>query len=269
MCRAALGSSLSSISLSLLALLATAGAQAGPIVYPAARRDDVTDDYHGTRVADPYRWLERLDDRATTDWVDAESRLTRDWLARLPGRDSIERRLQTLWSYRRTDVPWREAGRVFFVENSGLQRQPVLYMQKSAVDSPTVVLDPQQLSADGSLACSDYAVSPDGRWLSYSASRGGADIGEMRVRDLATGRDRPDVVRGAWGGASWTFDGDGYFYMRPPEPGPGETAGAPRIEKELRYHRLGEPPSADRLVRTWTDNVRWLYSMMSDDGRYA
>src|SRR4029079_18765163 len=136
-------------------------------------------------------------------------------------------------------------------------------------DSPRVVLDPQQLSPDGSLACDDYAVSPDGRWVSYSASKGGADIGEMRVRDLVTGRDRDDVVQGVWGGATWTFDGGGYFYMRPPDPRPGEPPDAPRIEKQLLYHTLGTPQSSDRLVHTWTDGVRWLYSMMSDDGRFA
>lgn len=258
-----------SIVLALLVLIAGAdvgGAQ--PPAYPATHRDSVVDDYHGVRIADPYRWLERLDDRATTDWVDAQSRLTGDVLSKLPGRDTIGARLEALWSYRRTDVPWREAGKVFFVENAGLQRQPVLTMQNSPGEAPRVVLDPQQLSPDGSLACSEYAVSPDGRWLSYSVSKGGADIGEMRVRDLATGRDLDDIVRGAWGGATWTFDGRGYFYVRPPASEPGAAPDAPRLEKQLLYHTVGEPQARDRPVRTWTD-ARWLYSMMSDDGRYA
>jgi prolyl oligopeptidase len=259
-----------SIALALFALLVAApGAGAQPLAYPPTPRDNVEDDYHGTRVPDPYRWLERLDDRATIAWVDAQSRLTHDVLARLPERAAIGRRLESLWSFNRTDVPWREAGRLFFVESRGLQRQPVLYVQASPADSPRVVLDPQQLSSDGSLACGDYAVSPDGRWISYSSSKGGADIGEMRVRDLVTARDREDVVHGAWGGASWTFDGGGYFYMRPPEPRPGEPPGAPRMEKQLLYHALGTPQSSDRLVRAWTDGVRWLYTMMSDDGRFA
>ena len=259
-----------SIAFALLALVVGAGGgRAQPLAYPPTRRDSVVDDYHGIRIGDPYRWLERLDDRATTDWVDAQSRVTSAVLAKLPERGAIGHRLEALWSYSRTDVPWREAGRVFFLENAGLERQSVVYMQKSPADTPRVVLDPQQLSPDGSLACDDYAVSPDGRWLSYSASRGGADVGEMRVRDLTTGRDRDDTVRGVWGGATWTFDGRGYFYMRPPEPGPGASPGAPRLEKQLFYHTLGEPQARDRLVRTWTDDVRWLYSMMSDDGRYA
>ena len=251
----------------LLLIAPLAGAQ--PLAYPAAPRDSVEDDFHGTRVPDPYRWLERLDDRATTDWVDAQGRLTGDVLAHLPGRAAIGRRLESLWNFSRTDVPWREAGRVFFVESSGLQSQSVLSMQASPADSPRVVIDPRQLSPDGSLACDEYAVSPDGRWVSYSVSKGGADVGEMRVRDLATGRDRADVVHGAWGGATWTFDGGGYFYMRPPEPRPGDLPGAPRMEKQLFYHALGTPQSSDRLVHAWTDGVRWLYSMMSDDGRFA
>src|SRR6058998_179703 len=121
-----------SIALALFALLVAApGAGAQPLAYPPTPRDNVEDDYHGTRVSDPYRWLERLDDRATIDWVDAQSRLTHHVLARLPERAAIGRRLESLWSFNHTDVPWREAGRLFFVESRGLQRQPVLYVQAS------------------------------------------------------------------------------------------------------------------------------------------
>ena len=248
------------VAFALLALAASAGgADAQRLAYPPTPRDSVVDDYHGVRVADPYRWLERLGDPATIGWVNAQRRLTDDYLARLPEREPIRRRLESLWNFSRTEVPWREAGRLWFVENSGLERQPVLYTQKSLIDTPTVALNPQVLSPDGSLAVSEYAVSPDGRWLSYNASHGGADVGEMRVRDLATGRDLPDAVRGAWGGACWTFDGQGFFYMRPPPPRPGAPPDAPRVEKQLLYHVLGEPPSRDRMLREWKDNFRWLY----------
>ncbi|HET7226593.1 MAG TPA: prolyl oligopeptidase family serine peptidase [Candidatus Eisenbacteria bacterium] len=237
--------------------------------YPPTRRDSVVDDLHGVQVADPYRWLERLDDDSTRDWVNAQTGVTEAYLARVPGRDAIRRRLETLWNVPRTDVPWREAGRLFYVASSGRQRQPVLYTVRNPGDRPRVVLDPHTISPDGSIEVGDYAVSPDGRWLSYSVSRGGADIGETHVRDLATGRDRDDVVHGAWGEACWTFDGGGFFYMRPPAAAPGDSSGAARAGKQLFYHVLGQPQSRDRLLRQWNDDVRWVYTMLSDDGRRA
>jgi prolyl oligopeptidase len=237
--------------------------------YPATLRDSVVDDYHGTKVADPYRWLEQLDSPATVAWVQAQSRLTLDYLGRLAERETIRRRLTALSNYSRTDVPWREAGRLFFAENTGLQHQSVLYQQATLRDAPRMVLDPQEISPEGAIAVEDFAVSPDGRWLAYSMSPGGADAGETHVRELATGRERSDVVRGTWGTACWTYDGAGFFYMRPPAPRPGQAADAPRVEKQLWYHALGQPQARDRLLHAWKDNYRWLYCMLSDDGRRA
>ncbi|HXI20941.1 MAG TPA: prolyl oligopeptidase family serine peptidase, partial [Gemmatimonadales bacterium] len=190
------------------------------------------------------------------------------YLARLPGRDATRRRLVSLWNYPRTDVPWREAGGIFFTGNSGLQSQAVLYHQDGPDGPPRVVLDPGSVSPDGAIAVGDFAVSPDGRWLAYSRSAGGADVGETRVRSLATGQQRDDVVRGTWGTACWTFDGGGFFYMRPPAPEPGADAAAARPGKQLFYHVLGQPQERDRLIHEWKD-ARWLYCMLSDDGRRA
>lgn len=220
-------------------------------------------------VADPYRWLEQIESPATADWVEAQSRLTADYLGRIRDREAIRRRLTALWNYSRTDVPWREAGQLFFVENTGLQRQPVLYVQNTLEDAPRPVLDPQQISPDGSIEVHDFAVSPDNRWLAYSMSPGGTDTGETHVRDLSTGRERGDVIRGTWGTVCWTYDGGGFFYTRPPAPRAGDAAGAPRIEKQLFYHVLGRPQAQDRLLHEWKDNYRWLYCMLSDDGRRA
>jgi len=256
----------------LLALGAPAGAQeasARSPTYPATPRDSVVDDYHGATIADPYRWLERLDDPRTVDWVKAQRRFTQDQLGRLPQRETIQHRLGALWNYSRTDVPWREAGRLFYTENTGLQHQPVLYVRNTLRDAPRAMLDPHEISPDGAIAVQDFAVSPDGRWLAYSMSRGGADAGETHVRELATGRELDDVVRGAWGTVCWTYDSGGFFYMRPPAARPGESPGAPRIEKQLFYHSLGQPQARDRLLHEWKENYRWLYCMLSDDGRWA
>jgi len=239
------------------------------LVYPATHRDSVVEDHWGTKVADPYRWLEQLDGPGTIAWVDAQRGFTTDVLAGLSDRTAIEQRLNALWNYSRTEVPWREAGRIWFVENSGLQHQASLYVLHDPGDSPRLVLDPQTLSPDGSIAIGDFAVSPDGRWLAYSMSRGGADAGETHVRDLSNGRDRDDVVAGSWGTACWTFDGGGFFYMRPPAPRPGDAPGAARVEKQLFYHVLGTPQAKDGLLNEWKDDDRWLYVMMSDDGRRA
>jgi prolyl oligopeptidase len=235
------------------------------LAYPPTRRGSDVSNYHGIAVPDPYRWLERLEDPATLSWVRSQQRFARRLLQNLPGRSAIHRRLTALWAAGRTEVPWREAGRLFYLENPGDRPQPVLYSRRSLADSPVVVLDPQTISPDGSVAVSDFAVSPDGRWLAYSTSQGGADAGETHVRDLTTGRDRPDVVRGTWGTACWTFDGSGFFYPRPPRAGAGE----PSIEKQLWYHRLGQKQTQDTLLYRWTDNFRWLYCMLSDDGRWA
>ena len=242
---------------------------AQPLKYPAARRDSVSDDYHGTAVADPYRWLEQLDSLRTAEWLKAENRITSRYLVGLPNREAIHRRLTSLWSYSRTDVPWREAGRLFYVRNNGLQPQPVLYVQNGLQDRPRSVLDPNKLSPDGSIAVGEYAVSPDGRLLAYLTSRGGADVRETHVRNLSTGRDLTDVVHGALTSVCWTRDGRGFYYVRPPAPKPGDTASSSRIEKQLFYHVLGQPQSRDRFIHEWKENSRWVYCMLSEDGRYA
>ena len=241
---------------------------AQPSPYPATRRGDVVEEIHGTRVADPYRWLERLDSRLTVEWVKAQNRLTRDSLKRIPGREAIRRRLKSLWNYSRTDVPWREAGRLFFVENSGLRPQPVLYAQKSLQDRAQLVLDPNTISPDGSVAIRDFAVSPDGRLLAYRTSRGGGNAGVIRLRELSTGRSLGEVVRDFLTSVCWTLDGRGFFYIRRPARKGGEPADGSRLEKQLLYHFLGKPQSQDRLIHEWKD-ARWVYCMRSEDGRFA
>jgi prolyl oligopeptidase len=239
-----------------------------PPAYPPARRDDLAEVLHGTRVPDPYRWLESADSPETLAWRKAEERLTADALERLPDREAIRRRLTALWSTRRTEVPWREAGRFYYVESAGLEGQPVLYSQASWSETPTPVLDPNQISPDGSIEVRDFAVSPDGRWLSYTEAPGGADVGRTRVRELATGRLLPDAVEGALS-VCWTADGGGFFYAHRPPPKAGDDPGAARMEKSLFHHVLGHPQERDRLIREWKDGYRWLYVMLSDDGRRA
>ncbi|HEY6052194.1 MAG TPA: prolyl oligopeptidase family serine peptidase, partial [Thermoanaerobaculia bacterium] len=229
----------------------------------------VREDFHGSLVADPYRWLESLETPRTREWVHAQNRLSREYLAGLPGRDAIRRRLESLWNYPTTEVPWREGGRLFYLRGDGRSPQPVLYVQSGPDSEPRVVLDPNQISPDGSTAIREFAVSPDGRLLAYWMSRGGADVGETHVRRLAgRGRDA-DVVRGTLTSVCWTRDARGFFYVRAPEEMPGRAAGAARSGKHVFYHRLGRPQSEDRLIREWDEKTRWAYCMLSDDGRRA
>ena len=162
--------------------------------YPAADREDLVEDHHGTRVPDPYRWMERLDDARTLEWVKAERALTARYVAAIPERSAIRRRLVALSNDSRTEVPWREGGRIFYLRRSGLHPQPVLYMQPSLGAKPRIVLDANRISPDGSVAVREYAASPDGRFLAYNSARGGSDFAETRVRALSSRRDLEDVV---------------------------------------------------------------------------
>src|SRR5512143_451908 len=186
---------------------------APPLTYPAAPRGGDVDDYHGTRVGDPYRWLEKLDDARTAAWLREEKKLTEVSLRRIAGRDAVKRRLDALSLSSRTHVPWREGGRLFFLRSGGRDPQPVLMMQDAPAEPARVVLDPSTISRDGSVEVGDYAVSPDGRLLAYRASRGGADVGDVHLLELATGREAADVVQGTITNVFWTRDARGFFYV--------------------------------------------------------
>ena len=254
----------------LLASMALPGVVAAQsLTYPAAHRDSVVEDYHGTKVPDPYRWLEHPDRGRAPQYLEAQRGLTATYLKGLAHRDPIHQRLTALWAYARTGVPWREAGRVFYVSNTGAQAQSVLYAQQDAGDQPRAVLDPATISPDGAIAVGDYAVSPDGRLLAYRTAPGGADLGQIRVREMATGRDLGDVVDSVLTSVCWTHDTRGFFYIRPPAPKPGDTQSSERIDKQLFHHVLGQPQTKDRFIQEWTESSRWLYCMLSEDGRYA
>jgi prolyl oligopeptidase len=234
--------------------------------YPPAMKQDVVDDYHGTRVTDPYRWLETADSRESRAWLDAERALTSSYFYRLPGRDELRARFAQLADARQTGVPWREGGRILLVENSGTQPQSVLYSIDSDGTNPQVVFDPNRISPDGSIAMSDFVMAPDGKSLAYTRSEGGADFSTIRVRVLATGTDLEDDIVGF--NACWTRDSRGFFYAQSFKL---EGAGANDARNGIRayYHELGQLQTADRVIKEWDDRARWVYFMTSEDGRYA
>src|SRR5690242_17894172 len=177
------------------AMAQSCAATGAPLSYPVAKKVDQTDDYHGTKVADPYRWLEDANSAETKAWVDAENKVTQSWLAQIPQREAIRQRLTQLWNYERYSVPYKEGGRYFFSRNDGLQNQSPLYTMKSLSDTPRLLLDPNTLAADGTVALAGMAVSPDGKLLAYSTAASGSDWNEIRVRDVDSGKDLEDHIQ--------------------------------------------------------------------------
>src|SRR2546427_4250944 len=255
----------------LTGMFTSAGpAPAQTLQYPAARKSDVVDDHHGTRVPDPYRWLEDPDSPESRAWIEAQNRLTAAYLAEIPARGAIRERLTKLWNYPKFRSPFRKARRYFFFKNDGLQNQSVLYKQASLTADPETLLDPNLLSEDGTVALSTLAVSDDGRLLAYGTSASGSDWEEFRVRDVAIGKDLPDHLKWIkFSGASWTKDGAGFFYSRYPEPTDKALTDVNRFQK-LYYHRLGTDQAQDVLVYERPDQPDWgMNAEVTDDGRYA
>ena len=218
-----------------------------PYVYPAGAKGTVVDDYHGTNVPDPYRWMDKADDPAVVAWVDVENALTRKLLDR-SDRAAIEKRLTELYDYPKIGVPYHRGPYYFFSKNSGLQNQPVYYVQKGLTGEPRPLVDPNSLSADGTVAVTNTSPSRDGRLLGYALSKSGSDRQEIQVRDVSTGKDLPDHLQWMkFSPITWTRDGKGFYYTHLPIPGtvpPGDEHYFPK----LYYHRLGDPQEKDRLV---------------------
>ena len=240
------------------------------IVYPPARRSDHVDVLHGVHVPDPYRWMEEIDSPETRAWVEAESALTSNYLAGIPDRERIRTRVRELWNYEKYSPPFVRGGRTLYSYNDGLQNQAVLYVIDSQGQEPRVLLDPNTLSPDGTVALTGLSLSEDGELLAYGLSTAGSDWQEWRVRDVTTGRDRPDRLEWLkFTTVAWTHDRQGFFYSRYDRPEEGEAYKAATQHHKLYYHRIGTPQEDDALVYERPDEPEWGYSArISDDGRY-
>jgi prolyl oligopeptidase len=177
------------------AIAASTAQDSAPLVYPNAKRVDQVDDYHGTKVADPYRWLEDADSADTHEWVEAENKLTFSYLDKIPYRSAIRERLLKLWNYERFTIPEQRGGRYFFQHNNGLQNQNVVLVADSLSAEPRLLLDPNTLSADGTVALTAAAVTDDGKLMAYGTAASGSDWQEWHVRDVDSGKDLPDQIR--------------------------------------------------------------------------
>ncbi len=241
-----------------------------PLAYPKTRQMEHVDEYHGVKIADPYRWLEDDNSAETAAWVEAQNKVTFGFLESIPQRAAIKERLTKLWNYERFGLPQERGGRTFYTRNSGLQNQRVLYVADSLEATPRVLLDVNGLAADGTVGLNSFEISDDGKLIAYSLSRAGSDWLEWRVRDVATGEDRPDVVEWAkFSGASWMNDGSGFFYSRYDAPVKGEERKGVNEFHKLYFHKLGTPQSADALIYERHDRKDWgFYGGVTDDGRY-
>ncbi|MEK6676540.1 MAG: prolyl oligopeptidase family serine peptidase [Planctomycetota bacterium] len=243
---------------------------AAPVVYPKTQKVEQIDDYHGTKVADPYRWLEDDNSAETHQWVEAQNKVTFGLLEQIPSREKIKTRLTNLWNFERFGIPSREGGRYFYSRNDGLQNQNVLYTVTKLDGEAKVLLDPNKLSADGTTSLAGTDVTESGKHLAYGLSMAGSDWNEWKVRDIESGNDLTDHIKWVkFSGASWTKDGSGFYYSRYDEPTEATKLTGANYFHKLYYHKLGTPQSEDALIYQRQDQKDWGFGGgVTDDGRY-
>ncbi|XP_031619279.1 prolyl endopeptidase-like [Contarinia nasturtii] len=241
--------------------------------YPVARRDEsIVDDFHGKKIADPYRWLEDPDSEETQQFVEAENKIAQPFLENCDKWQKINEKLTALWNFPKYTVPDRHGKYYFSYQNTGLQNQNVLYKQDTLKDEPTLFFDPNTLSTDGTIALSGKAFSEDGNLLAYGLSESGSDWIKIKIRNVETGEDFPDLLeRVKFSSMTWTHDNKGLFYCRYPDQ-EGKTDGSETVMNEnqkLYYHRVGESQEKDVLVAEFPENPSWRMStQVSDCGKY-
>ena len=240
--------------------------------YPETKQVKQVDDYHGTKVADPYRWLED-DVRESAEvaaWVKAENEVTFGFLEKIPQRKAIEKRLTELWDFEKFGSFFKEGGRYYYLHNTGLQNQYVLYTMDSLDDEPRILIDPNTWSDDGTVALSGMSFSDDGRYMAYGIQDGGSDWRTWRVMEIDGGRVLEDELKWLkFTGTTWTKDGKGFFYSRYDEPEEGAEFQSLNLNQKVYYHRVGTSQADDVLVYRRPDNPDWGFQTeVTEDGRY-
>ena len=252
----------------MMSLLASYASAAPPV----SKRIDHVDEYHGTKVSDPYRWLE--DDVRTSpevaDWVTAQNEVTLAFLEQIPRRKEIQQRLTELWNYERVSPPSQSGGRYFYSKNDGLQNQSVLYVMDSLTAVPRVLIDPNTWSKDGTVALGTVKISPDGRYAAFGRQEAGSDWSNVRVLEVETGKELVDELKWIkFSSPEWTPDGNGFFYSRFPEPEEGQAFQNLNLNQQVYFHHVGTAQSDDILVYHRPDHPDWTFhSTVSEDGRY-
>jgi prolyl oligopeptidase len=221
---------------------------AAQLQYPETKKGDVVEDYHGTKVADPYRWLEDDNSEETKAWVQEENKVTQDYLSKIPYRDKIKKRIEEMWNYPKYGAPFRKGDYYYFTKNNGLQNQAVWYQQKGMAGKPQVFIDPNKLSEDGTVSLGSINFSLNGKYMAYTVQKSGSDWQEGYVMDVATKKqlsDKLDWLK--FTGFSWKSD-DGFYYSRYPTPEEGNALKGKNINQQVYYHKIGTLQSADKLI---------------------
>ena len=242
----------------------------GGFNYPKAKKVSQVDDYHGTKVSDPYRWLEDDNSAETKAWVEAQNKLTFNYLRTIPQREQIKKRLTKLWNYEKYTAPFKRGGKYFYYKNDGLQNQSLLYIAESPTDAGRVLLDPNKFSKDGTISLAGTAISEDAKILGYGISVSGSDWREWRFLNIETGKHLPDVLKNIkFSSASWTKDGSGVYYSRYPAPKEKTKLKDTVFNQKMYFHKIGQAQSKDKLVYERPDNKKLLISgSETEDGRW-
>jgi prolyl oligopeptidase len=245
-------------------------AEVAGLKYPPAPRGTTVDDYHGTKVADPYRGFESLDSPATRAWTAAQAQLTQAYLAGIPQREQIRRRVAQIYDFERTGIPFAESGRYFYTDNSGQQEQSVLLSVAPLAGLPNVVIDPNILPAGNHPVVVGYVANRSATLLAYGVSSAGSDWTDWHLRDLASGQDLPDVLRHTkYYRPVFTPDGRGLYYSAFPPPKSGEELSAADLHNAIYYHALGSDGASDRRILGDGVHPDWQYEpFLSEDGRW-
>jgi prolyl oligopeptidase len=238
--------------------------------YPATPTVDQTDDYHGTLVSDPYRWLEDLSSPDTKDWIKAQNRLTQSYLVKIPRKEQIRQRLTELWDFPRAYAPLKVKGRYFQLRNSGLQNQDVLYTMDAVEGEKRILLDPNELSEDGTISLTNWEISPDGNLLAYATNTSGSDWQIWRVREIDTGQDLADIIQwNKFASVAWNPDSSGIYYCGYDRPADSETYEGLNLNQKVLFHRLGTDQSQDQLIYARSDQPEWGFDpIVTNDGKY-
>lgn len=257
-------------SFGVLVLLSGLVAAQQAFDYPKPRRGDQVDDYHGTKVADPYRWMEQTDSAETKDWIEAENKLTNSYLSGIPQRDKIRQRLTELWNYEKYSAPFKVADYYIYSKNDGLQNQSVLYKATSVNDPGKIFFDPNKLSADGTAALNGSSFTDDGKYWAYGVATAGSDRTEWHVMDVATGQLLPDTLApNRQGGVSWLKDDSGFFYSSYPPVEKGAELKNTTYFQKLYFHKLGTSQSDDPVIYERPDDKEYFIgAFVTEDGNW-
>ncbi|MGB7068609.1 MAG: prolyl oligopeptidase family serine peptidase [Pyrinomonadaceae bacterium] len=258
------------IALFFTVVFLTSAVAAQTYRYPDAKKSNQVDNYHGTKVADPYRWLEDTDSAESRAWIESENKLTDGYLATIPQREAIKNRLTELWNYERFSSPTKIGDYYIYTKNDGLQNQSVLYKADSISDPGKIFFDPNKLTADGTAALGGSSFTDDGKLWAYGVAKSGSDRTEWRVMNVETGAYLPDTLApNRQYNVSWLKDNSGFFYSAFPAPAEGAELKAETYGIKVYFHKLGTPQSEDHVVYERPDNKEyWVFGSVSEDGNW-